>query len=131
MIRAYEARGAIRNGQLCPHDKRLFLDALSKMPDGAEVIIRIVPAECARRDALNRYWWACLRYVSDHTGMTSDDLHEFGLLNFRPREAQVQDGSSTSLSDAEFVRMIEAFIQWAAEALHVVLPDEPALKAAR
>jgi hypothetical protein len=129
MIRAFEARGAIRNGLLCPHDKRRFLDALSRMPEG-EVVIRIVPAESARRDALNRYWWACLRYVSDHTGMTSDELHDYGLLNFRPRDAAIQDGSSTSLSDREFVRMIEAFVQWAAEALHVVIPDEPAMKAA-
>lgn len=127
---SYEARAVIRGGQLCPHDKRALLAALRLMPEGGEVVIRILPTNHARRDALNRHWWACLGYVRDHTGMTCDELHDFGLLNFRPRDAVIQDGSSTSLSDAEFVRMIEDFKQWAAEALHIVIPDEPAMREA-
>lgn len=105
-------------------------------PDG-EVTITVA-AKRATRSALQNawYWGQILRLLSEHTGYTVDELHEYCKQRFNPKRVsfcdangEVKDeaaiGQSTArLNRIAFADYCEAIREWAAgEPLYVAIPD--------
>lgn len=96
----------------------------------------------------NRYYWGVIiKTLQEHTGIDSEDLHEFVKYRFNPMsitakmkqndfwgklfnkkgESELQLGSSTKgLSTEEFMQMVEKIRLWAIEELdfYIPLPQE-------
>ena len=79
-----------------------------------------------RSNNQNRYYWSiCLGMISEYTGHTADELHEYFKERFLPHK-QVLDKSvvmsSTKLKTDEFEKYLEDIRRFAAEKLNVIIP---------
>jgi hypothetical protein len=135
MPTAISTPGEIRKGKLRVKSADTFAACLARFKDGP-VEIRIERKYATRSQPQNRYWWGvCLALVSEHTGYTPDELHEFAKARFLPKtlafadgNGEVKDelvlgGTTTKLDTVQFGEFIESFRQWAAETLDVFIPD--------
>jgi hypothetical protein len=105
------------------------------LPDG-EVTITVERKRATRSRIQNAWYWGqILRLLSDHTGYTVDELHDYCKQRFNPTRVLIhdQDGaivdesrigrSTTKLNRVTFGEYCEAIRQWAAQDLQVVIPD--------
>lgn len=101
-----------------------------------EVLITVERARATRSLAQNAWYWGCiLKLLSDHTGYTVDELHEYCKQRFNSKKVAFCDEhgvvkdeetiglSTTRLNKITFGEYCEAIRQWAAEDLHVYIPD--------
>ena len=106
-----------------------------ELRDG-EVLITIERARATRSLEQNRYYFGVvLRLLSEHTGYTVDELHEYCKLRFNAKRVSFCDAdgvvkdedrigqSTTKLNRVTFGEYCEAIRQWAAADLGVVIPD--------
>ena len=127
--------GVVRRGRLRIVRAHLFAEQLAGLREGP-VEIRIERKRATRSVEQNAWYWSCLvGLVAEHTGYTPDEIHELYKAKFIPKRLAVADGngeivgefviggSTTKLSTKEFTEYAEAIRQWAAETLHVVIPD--------
>ena len=77
----------------------------------------------------NFYWGVPLEIISEHTGFTTQEVHEI-LKNKFLKTIKVINNleyhsskSTTELTTGEFKRYIEDIQQWASEVLGVIIPD--------
>ena len=83
-----------------------------------------------RSNQQNRYYWgAVLKAVSNHTGYSPDELHEFFKLKFNKEHIsigkdEVTIGKSTSsLQTMEFEQYLSKIIMFASMELGVIIPN--------
>jgi hypothetical protein len=101
-----------------------------------EVLITVERARATRSHAQNAWYFGCiLKALSDHTGYTVDELHEYCKQRFNAKTVAFcdHDGvikdeqtiglSTTKLNKITFGEYCEAIRQWAAQDLDVVIPD--------
>ena len=101
-----------------------------------EVTITIERARATRSELQNRWYWGqILRLLSEHTGYTVDELHEYCKHKFNAKTVCIQDKdgvvveeervgiSTTKLNRITFGEYCEAIRQWAAQDLGVNIPD--------
>jgi hypothetical protein len=132
--------GEIRKGKLCVKSADAFSARLARFRDGP-VEVTVERKHATRSQRANAYWWGvCLALVSEHTGYTADELHEFAKATFLPKKLAFSDGNgevvgeyvvggtTTRLNTVEFGEFIERFRQWAAETLDVVIPGPGAIR---
>lgn len=84
---------------------------------------------------LRWYWGQILELLSEHTGYTPDELHDYCKSRFIPKRLAICDGngvviderviggSTGKLKAGEMADYCESIRQWAAEELGVVIPD--------
>jgi hypothetical protein len=84
---------------------------------------------------LRWYWGQILELLSEHTGYTPDELHEYCKSRFIPKRLAICDGngvivdervvggSTGKLNTTEMAEYCEAVRKFAAEDLGVVIPD--------
>lgn len=134
----YVTTGTIRGGRLKvtfgPSQQR----ALTALKDGAYTVSlrRVSATRTARANAF--YWGVIVRRLSEHTGFTPDEMHEVLKAKFLPKELAVCDangvivdgfvigGSTRKLGTVAFGEYCDAIRRWAAEDLHVDIPDPEA-----
>lgn len=106
------------------------------LPDG-EVTITVERKRATRSEIQNKWYWGqILRLLSEHTGYTVDELHDYCKQRFNAttvcvidqRSGDVVDqqriGKSTAkLNRVAFGEYCEQIRQWAASDLGVVIPD--------
>lgn len=125
----------VESGRLKVRNKHFLETALSALRDG-EYELRIDRKRATRSEQQNRYWWGvCVELVSEHTGYTPEEVHEFAKQTFLPKKLAMADGngeivgecviggSTTKLDKIQFGEFVERFRQWAAETLDIVIPD--------
>lgn len=104
---------SIKDKQLdfTPFNLLRFRDWASKH-EGTQV--RIEQVSNKRSDNQNRYYWAVLDIISEHTGHTSEELHRLFKGLFLPKkevklggETYFLAGSTTDLSTQEFMDYID------------------------
>ncbi len=135
MATAVSTPGEIRGGRLRVKNAGQFAADLARCRDGA-VSITVERKVATRSQRQNAYYWGvCLELVSEHTGYTPDEVHEFAKAKFLPKKLAFADGNgevkddmviggtTTKLDTIQFGEFIEAFRRWAAETLDVVIPD--------
>lgn len=101
-----------------------------------EVTITVEKKHAIRSLEANRYYFGvCLRLLSDHTGYTVDELHEWAKARFLPKHVAILDdngtvvddlvigGTTTRLNRVQFYEFVEALRQFAAEKLDISIPD--------
>lgn len=99
------------NGEIVYERKRESSVFLERM-NGKRVLIQEYPDK--RTDNQNAFYWAYLRIISDETGDTSNDLHEFFKRKFLApkfitvlgKEIKIP-GSTAKLSKADFGEYLE------------------------
>lgn len=134
-LEEYVSSGFVRDGVLQLRNKRSFDRAMAQFRNG-EVVVSIERRHAIRSQQQNRYWWGCvLRLLSEHTGYTVDELHEWAKAKFLPKALAFSDGngvvvdelvvggSTRRLNRLQFGEFVETVRRFAAERLDVVVPD--------
>lgn len=101
-----------------------------------QVLIRIEKVHAIRSVEANRYYFGVvLKRLSDYTGYTVDELHEWAKARFIPKHVAMLDkngdvkddmvigGTTTRLNRVQFYEYVEAIRQFAAESLELDIPD--------
>ena len=73
-MESINVRTKVVNGKI---DKQEYIEKCFKNFEGKEIDISIKKHRDNRSTTQNRYYWAYLKIISDETGDTSKDLHEF------------------------------------------------------
>lgn len=136
------ASGRVQQGKLVIRDRRHFDRQIAQLKDTWELEITVQRKYATRSPQANRYWWGvCLHLVSEHTGYTPEELHDWAKTQFLPKHLVFADGngeivgdyvlggSTRKLNTTEFYAFVERFRQWAAETLDVAIPDPEPLEA--
>ena len=136
------ASGRVQDRKLVIRDRRSFDRQIAQLKDTWELEITVQRKRATRSPQANRYWWGvCLHIVSEHTGYTPDEIHDFAKAKFLPKHLVFADGngeivgehvlggSTRKLNTTEFYLFIEQFRQWAAETLDLNIPDPEPLEA--
>ena len=84
------------------------------------------------------YWGVIVDLLSEHTGYTPDEMHEFLKAKFVPKKLAVQDGngvivdelviggSTAKMNVNQFYEYCAGIKEWAAMELDVFIPDPEA-----
>ncbi len=119
------ASGTVRNGRLKLHQSNRLSGELSDLRDGpVEIEIKRKPA--TRNISQNSlYWVGVVAPLAEHTGYSSDEMHEILKAKFLPKHVAVSDkngeivgefvigGSTTKLTKADFSRYLDDIAVWA------------------
>ena len=129
------AAGTVKAGKVLLRDRGLFERALATMRDG-EVTVRVERLKATRSLKQNAFYWGVIiQGLSEHTGYTADEMHEFLKAKFIPKRlavlkgnGEISDelvigGTTTTLDTIEFSDYCAAIQQWAAEELDLLLND--------
>lgn len=127
--------GIVEGGKLKLRNQKAFQAAMDAFVDG-EVRVTIERARATRSEQQNRwYWGVIMKHLSEHTGYTPDELHEYCKQRFNSKKVAFCDDngvvkdeetiglSTTRLNKITFGEYCESIRQWAAEDLHVNIPD--------
>ena len=120
-------------GGLAAFDKAV--EALeSKLKEGTEYTLYLCDHKKNRSLAANRYYWGVvIKELQKHTGIDTEDLHEFLKFQFNKKKVDItgdtaEIGASTkNLTTEEFIKYIEKVRIWALEkldGLYIPLPQE-------
>ncbi len=122
-------------GKLTIHSRQQFLVGIAGLREG-EYLVKVERRRATRSLVQNAYYFgAVLTLLSEHTGFTVDELHEWAKAKFLPKSLAFADGngevvdelviggSTTKLNKIQFGEYVEEIRRFAAEHLDVVIPD--------
>jgi hypothetical protein len=128
--------GYKRDGAFKLRHSEAFKEWYERLKDGAEVTASFEIKKATRSKAANRFWWGVVvRAISEHTGYTPDEVHEWAKAKFIPKRVTFADGngeikddlviggSSAKLNANDFYEFVENTRRFAAEHLDLVIPD--------
>jgi hypothetical protein len=130
------ASAEVKAGKLYIRNRRAFDGQIAQLREGIELEVTVKRQRATRSQQQNRYYWGVvMQMLSEHTGYTPDEMHEFCKMKFIPKRLAVQDGngvikdefvlggSTRELNTIDFGEYVDSVRQWAAEDLDVVIPD--------
>jgi hypothetical protein len=120
--------GKAKNGTLnlqCPDTFRKYLYSLNDKD--VEFIVRLPRKDRSSQE--NKYYWSVpVTLISEHTGYTPDEVHEFLKLKFLSKiivmvgKDERIPRSSTELSTLEWEKWMTEIREWAAQELSLSIP---------
>ncbi len=129
------AFGSIKGGRLFIRNRRSFNEDLRRFKDDTEVEIEVRPLRATRSRQANAYLWGVVyALLSDYTGHTPMELHDFFKQKFIPVDVVLADrngevkyegkipGSTRSMKVDQFYEFVERIRAFAAE-LGCIIPD--------
>lgn len=126
------ATGTVRAGKLLIRNRREFDLQLAEFKDESQLEVTIQRLRATRSSAANAYYWGVvLHMISEHTGDTVEDLHDYFKRRFNAKpiaiglddEDHVTGGSTRRLNTIQFYEYIEQIRQFAAEFLDMSIPN--------
>jgi hypothetical protein len=114
--------GTVLNGKLNMEDR--FATLLRSM-EGQRVEVTVRKYHRRRTDQQNRYYFGVvIPILADHTGYTSDEMHDALKAKFLgvQEKGLLHIKSSALLSRLEFKEYVDKIIQWAARDLTIYIP---------
>lgn len=136
-MKEYQFSARIEDGRL-----KIGLHALELLREAVRgwrrcpVTVTIERQHATRSLEANSYYFGCvLKLLSEHTGYTVDELHEWAKARFIPKHVALCDqngevrddivvgGTTTKLDKVQFYEYIEQIRQFASETLDVNIPD--------
>ena len=117
--------GSVYNGGL-KFDRRSSVDEYIGTLIGQRVEVIIRKPRTKRSDVQNSYYWGVvIELLSKELGYDKDEMHEILKYKFLQSNAMGMPyiKSTTKLSTGEFEEYLSKIKQWAAEFLHIVIPD--------
>lgn len=131
----YVAGGIVEGGKLKLRNQKAFAAAMDTFVDG-EVIVTIARARATRSQLQNAWYFGqILRLLSEHTGYTVEEMHEYCKGRFNAKTVVIVDEhgevkdenkiavSTSRLNKVTFGEYCESIRIWAATDLHVNIPD--------
>lgn len=126
----HKFRGTVKGGKLIIIDRVAFDEHVAAFPEGTELGLVIAKRYKDRSDRQNGYYWGVvLKIISDHTGHSTEELHEIFKRKFLPPRILTYRGTtfkvpmSTTESDTlEFTDYIER-IRAEAGTMGITIPD--------
>lgn len=130
------ALGRIRNGRLSLDHERAFKQQCSGLDPrwALEVIVKRLRAN--RSVLQNRYYFGVIiAAIAEYTGYTPDETHDVLKAMFIPKKMAICDGngevvneivlggSTRKMNTKEFSDYCDTIKRWAAEELHIAIPD--------
>ncbi len=114
------------------NDKPRYNENLKQFKEGEEVWITIDNKKAQRSNAQNKWYWVCVELLSDFSGHTPKEIHEFLKLEFLPKKiikiGKTQKevaGSTTKLTTSqmiEYMMRVQAFAS--SEGLELPVPQD-------
>lgn len=122
------ASGSVKGGKLFIANRRQFDAQIAQMKDGWQLEVTIQRRRATRSVHANAYYWGIvLHYISEYTGDSPEDLHEYFKQRFIPKplaiDGTVIPGSTRKLNTNEFYDYVEKIRQFAAEHLDCNIPS--------
>jgi len=130
------ASASVKGGRLHIRNRRQFDDQIRQFREGAEVEIEVTIRRSTRSQQQNAYYWGVVvQLISEHTGYTPDEVHEFLKMKFIPKRLAIADGngevrdefviggSTRKMNTVEFGEFMESCRRFAAETLDCFIPD--------
>jgi len=130
------ASAQVKSGRLYIRNRREFDAQVERLDSRWELEITVKRQRATRSLQQNAYYWGVVvAMLSEHTGYTPDEIHDFLKTKFIPKRLAFQDGngvvveelvlggSTRSMNTIEFGEYMEDIRRWAAEELDVVIPD--------
>ena len=117
--------GMVDNGGL-RFDRQSVVDNYMCALIGQRVEVIIRKPRTKRSDVQNSYYWGVvIELLSKELGYDKDELHEILKYKFLQSNAMGMPyiKSTTKLSTGEFEEYLSKIKRWAAEFLHIVIPD--------
>jgi hypothetical protein len=117
--------GMVDNGGL-RFDRKSVVDNYMCTLIGQRVEVIIRKPRTKRSDVQNSYYWGVvIELLSKELGYDKDEMHEILKYKFLQSNAMGMPyiKSTTKLSTGEFEEYLSKIKQWAAEFLHIVIPD--------
>ena len=119
--------GTVERGKLkldLPRDYDRWLLTL----EGQRVTVEVKKFRKNRTDAQNKYWWGVvIDILSKEIGFEPEEIHDYIKRRFLPVTSEkygISSGKSTTrLTTVEFIDLIERVQRWAAQDLHIYIPD--------
>lgn len=127
--------GRMRRGKLQVSTTPRFQAELKAFRDGP-VTVRIERKRASRSRQANAYYWAVVvALLSEHTGHTPEELHEYLKARFLPKRLALANqngeivdefvigGSTGKLDVVQFYEYVQEVKQWALDSLGVHMPE--------
>ena len=117
--------GMVDNGGL-RFDMKSVVDNYMCTLIGQRVEVIIRKPKTKRSDLQNNYYWGVvIELLSKELGYDKDEMHEILKYKFLQSNAMGMPyiKSTTKLSTGEFEEYLSKIKRWAAEFLHIVIPD--------
>lgn len=121
--------GKVKNGRLMMENERAYMDHVFSL-DG-EVEVTIAKRKRGRTIKMNAYYWGVvLKHIADHTGHSTDEIHEMMKNMFLKdmlivnKEIYRTTRSTTELTTTQFSKgYVDRIKMWAADRLGLIIPD--------
>lgn len=119
--------GTVKKGKFLPDDAQAFIRAVRSY-ENKRITVTIDTPKKTRSSNQSRYYWGCvLAELSEFTGHTPEELHEF----FKAKFLRVPGNkgikfiirSTTSLTTAEMEKYLEEIRRFASVELSFYIPD--------
>lgn len=130
------ASASVKGGRLFLRNRRDFDRQIAQFRDGAEVEVEVTIRRATRSVNQNAYYWGVVVHLlSEHTGYTPDEVHEFLKMKFIPKRVALADGngevvdeyvlggSTRKMNTIQFGEFMDDVKRFAAETLDCVIPD--------
>ena len=130
------ASAAVKSGKLYIRNRRQFDQQIGQMKEGWQLEVSVKRLRATRSLAQNAFYWGVVvEVISEHTGYTPEEVHEFLKAMFIPKRLAVTDGngeikgevviggSTRKMNKLEFGEFMESIKRWAATELDVFIPD--------
>ena len=129
--------GLVRNRKLFIRNRKWFDQQVAQLRETWELEITISRLRATRSQQANRYYWGVvLHLISEHTGDTPEDLHDYFKTRFLPKKLSlagdeldvVVGGSTRTMNTSQFYAYVEQVRTFAGDFLNleIPLPDEVA-----
>lgn len=141
-MKTFIGSGIVEKGQLKIRNRKRFEDEFKGWRD-CNVTITIERSHATRSHAQNAwYFGVILKMISDETGYTQQELHEFFKTKFNAKTIAIVDQktgevtseqvigqTTTTLNKLQFGEFCESVRHWAAEQLGLDIPDPKGIAA--
>jgi hypothetical protein len=130
------AIGEVRNRRLFIQNRREFDERIARLSPDWQLEISVRRLRANRSIQQSRYYWGVVvEMLSEYTGFTPDEMHEWLKMKFIPKKLAVCDGngevdgefvvggSTRKMTTTQFEDYMRTIREWAAEKLDVVIPD--------
>lgn len=130
------ASAQVKNGRLFIENRRVFDQQIALLDARWSLEVSVRRRKATRSLRQNRYYWGCVvEAISQHTGYTPEEVHDFLKAKFIPKKLALADGngevkdevvvggSTRAMDTGAFSEFCETIKQWAAAELDVYIPD--------
>jgi hypothetical protein len=137
-MREIETYGTIKEGKLSISYREQFINNLKLLND-CRVLVTIRKIYRKRSNQLNRYYWGCVIPIVQaglkDTGnimQDKEDVHELlkfkciplkEIVNNKTGQIEKTLGTTTTMTNVEFMEYLEDIKHWAFDFLNITIPD--------